>query len=406
MLQKIEVSLPESTSKDTLKQILKHYKFYDRTQLISALTLVFPKNQSMHHVILSPLYQQHVKDRHLKDLLYKQTKKRLKAISKQLKTKKSKINKKDNLHMVRPINRNTFPENHPLRNTRIPLPLREAPWWMWGINGNQTTYRTFNQIKDLIALSFIEHNKIMVVRMDFYLPEEDKKDISKVNKYFNNLMANTVYNLNYYLDYLCCKEYTEECGIHLHCLFLLDGSKIKNELEFISTVGKRWDRIVDKEHSWYSANLHKRKYPDLAPCLGILEYRNFFQIERLIHYCKYFIKHLNDRDWLDKVEGATKQTKLFTMSFISDRMYQIDENEKRFKEGTGTNRKYHCSFSWLNHLKLSTTYTIFKPLYYHSDRIHFGTLIDIREFIKPNPCFTGREKDLVEIEQNDLYYSR
>ena len=308
--------------------------------------------------------------------------------------------------MVRPINRNTFPENHPLRNTRIPLPLREAPWWMWGINGNQTTYRTFNQIKDLIALSFIEHNKIMVVRMDFYLSEEDKKDIGKVNKYFNNLMANTVYNLNYYLDYICCKEYTEDCGIHLHCLFLLDGSKIKNELEFISTVGKRWDRIVGKEHSWYSANLHKRKYPDLAPCLGILEYRNFFQIERLVHYCKYFIKHLNDRDWLDKIEGATKQTKLFTMSFISDRMYQIDENEKRFKEGTGTNRKYHCSFSWLNHLKLSTTYTIFKPLYYHSDRIHFGTLIDIREFIKPNSRFTGKEKDLVEIEQNDLYYSR
>ena len=406
MLPKIEVSLPESTSKDTLKQILKHYKFYNRTQLISALILITPKNQSPYHLTQDTDILPLLTDKDLRSMVYQQTRKRLKAITKQLKSKKSKINKKDNLHMVRPINRNTFPENHPLRNTRIPLPLRKAPWWMWGINGNQTTYRTFNQIKDLIALSFIEHNKIMVVRMDFYLNEEDKKDITKVNKYFNNLMANTVYNLSYYLDYTCCKEYTEDCGIHLHCLFLLDGSKIKNELEFISTVGKRWDRIVAKEHSWYSANLHKRKYPDLAPCLGILEYRNFFQIERLVHYCKYFIKHLNDRDWLDKIEGATKQTKLFTMSFISDRMYQIDENEKRFKEGTGTNRKYHCSFSWLNHLKLSTTYTIFKPLYYHSDRTDFGTLIDIREFIKENKSFNGKERDLVEIEQNDLYYSR
>lgn len=401
-----EISLPESISKDTLKQILKEYKFYNRTQLISALSLITPKNQFLYHLSQDTNILPRLTDKDLRSMVYNQTKKRLKTVSKQSKTKKSKINKKDNLHMVRPINRSTFPENHPLRNTRIPLPLREAPWWMWGINGTQTTYRAFNQIKDLIALSFIEHNKIMVVRMDFYLSEEDKKDLSKVNKYFNNLMANTLYNLDYYLDYICCKEYTEDCGIHLHCLFLLDGSKIKNELEFISTVGKRWDRIVDKEHSWYSANLHKSKYPDLAPCLGVLEYRNFFQIERLVHYCKYFIKHLNDREWLDEVKGSTKQTKLFTMSFISDRMYQLVENEKRFTEGTGTNRKYHCSFSWLNHLKLSTTYTIFKPLYYHSDRIHFGTLIDIREFIKPNPHFTGREKDLVEVEQNDLYYSR
>lgn len=94
MLPKIEMALPESISKDSLKTILKEYKFYNRTQLISALTLVIPKNQNMHHVIQNPSYQQHVKDRHLKDLLHKHTRKRLKAVIKQSKTKKSKINKK------------------------------------------------------------------------------------------------------------------------------------------------------------------------------------------------------------------------------------------------------------------------------------------------------------------------
>ena len=94
MLPKIEITLPESISKDTLKQILKHYKFYNRTQLISALRLITPKNQSPYHLTQDTDILPLLTDKDLRSMVYQQTRKRLKAIIKQSKTKKSKINKK------------------------------------------------------------------------------------------------------------------------------------------------------------------------------------------------------------------------------------------------------------------------------------------------------------------------
>ena len=234
--------------------------------------------------------------------------------------------------------------------------------------------------------------------MDFYVSDKDKEDLNRVTEYFNRLLSNTLYRTEYYLDYICSKEYTKDCGVHLHCLFLLDGNKIKNELPFITKVGRDWDRIVGKEHSWYSANLHKSKYPDLSPCLGIVEYHDFFKIERLVQYCKYFLKNLSNREWL---KGKNKR--LFSISKTSDRLYQIDENNRRFKEEIGNNRRFHCSYDWIYHIRLTTTDTVFKSLLGLKSS---KKQIDITRFIKENKNFIGRETDLVENEQNDLYYSR
>ena len=297
-----------------------------------------------------------------------------------------------------PIDRNQFPIDHPLRNKHIPLPLRRAPNWLYAIDSSPNTRNSYLQIKDLIALSFIEHNKIMVVRMDFYVSDKDKEDLNRVTEYFNRLLSNTLYRTDYYLDYICSKEYTKDCGVHLHCLFLLDGNKIKNELPFITKVGRDWDRIVGKEHSWYSANLHKSKYPDLSPCLGIVEYHDFFKIERLVQYCKYFLKNLSNRDWL-----AGKNKRLFSTSKTSDRLYQIDENNRRFKEEIGNNRRFYCCYDWIYHIRLTTTDTVFKSLLGLKGN---KKQINIARYIKENKSFNGKERDLILVEENGLYYSR
>ena len=398
MLPKIEITLPESISKDTLKQILKHYKFYTRTQLISALRLITPKNQSPYHLTQDTDILPLMKDKDLRSMVYQQTRKRLKTLSKRKRKYESNIDKKDHLSMRLSIDRNKFPIDHPLRNKRIPLPLRKAPDWLFSIDSNPVTRNAYLQVKDLIALSFIEHNRINVVRMDFYVSDKDKEDLDRVTEYFNRLLSNTLYRTDYYLDYVCSKEYTKDCGVHLHCLFLLDGNKIKNELPFITKVGRDWDRMVGKEHSWYSANLHKSKYPDLAPCLGIVEYHDFFKIERLVQYFKYFLKNLSNREWL---KGKNKR--LFSISKTSDRLYQIDENNRRFREEIGNNRRFYCSYDWVYHIRLTTTDTVFKSLLGLKGN---KKQIDITRFIKENKNFNGKEKDLVLVAENDLYYSR
>ena len=393
-----------SISEDTLKHLLKQYRNYSRDQLLSALRLVLPKQSRLHSLFQSNDYVNHYTDQDLRNTLKQTIQQRLNRLRKYKQTLESKQSKKDHLHMKKSIDRNQFPIGHPLRNTRIPLPLRKAPWWIYGIVNNHNTRNAFNQIKDLIALSFIEHNRINIVRMDFYLPEEDKEDLDRVTEYFNHLLSNTLYRTDYYLDYICSKEYTKDCGVHLHCLFLLDGNKIKNEVEFITTVGRDWDRIVGKEHSWYSANLHKGKYPDLSPCLGVIRYDEFFKIERLVHCCKYLIKSLNDREWLVKL-GLNPRSRLFTMSFTSDRLYQIDENNKRFRAEIGNNRKYLCCYDWIYSIKLNTAHSVFSPSFTPKEA-GITNLIDLADYLKENKSFNGKERDLVLVEENGLYYSR
>lgn len=393
-----------SISEDTLKHLLKQYRNYSRDQLLFALRLALPKQSRLHSLFQSNDYVNHYTDQALRNTLKQIVQQHLSRLRKYKQTLESKLSKKDYLHMRKPIDRNQFPIDHPLRNTRIPLPLRKAPWWIYGIVNNHNTRNAFNQIKDLIALSFIEHNKITVVRMDFYVSDKDKEDLDRVTEYFNRLLSNTLYRTDYYLDYICSKEYTKDCGVHLHCLFLLDGNKIKNEVEFILLLGVTWDRIVGKEHSWYSANLHKKKYPDLAPCLGIIEYHEFFKIERLVHYCKYFLKNLNDREWLEQL-GLNPRSRLFTMSFISDRLYQIDENNKRFREEIGNNRKYLCCYDWIYSIKLNTAHSVFSPSFTPKEA-GITNLINLADYLKENKSFNGKERDLVLVEENGLYYSR
>lgn len=405
MLPKIEMTLPEPISKDSLKTILKEYKFYNRTQLISTLRLIVSRKENLHVLLYSNAFLDNRSTKYLRSLLYNYAKKRLKAIKTQMNTLNRNIHKKDDFHMTQPIDRKKFPKDHILRNTHIPLPIKQSPWWLYSIDSNPTTRHAYLQIKDLIALSFIEHNKIFALRMDFYVPGEYKNNLDKINKSFNSMMINLMYQLDYYLDFVCVREYSEDRGIHLHCLFLLNGNKVKDCIDLVRLVSRYWSKQFNTEEVLiHCSNLDKTKFPDKGEGLGLIEYWEFFKIERLTQYCKYLIKDVSERDWLEKIGNGKSKSRLFTISWYQDRLYQIEENNKRFTEEVGNYRKYHCSYDWIYSITLRTTYSVFGPT--DRKKVNSKVVKDIRQYIKPNSLFAGKEKDLVLVEENGLYYSR
>ena len=93
------------------------------------------------------------------------------------------------------------------------------------------------------------------------------------------------------------------------------------------------------------------------------------------------------------------------MSFISDRLYQIDENNKRFRAEIGDNRKYLCCYDWIYSIKLNTAHSVFNPSFTPKEA-DITNLINLADYLKENKSFNGKERDLVLVEENGLYYSR
>lgn len=404
-----EASLSSRTnvvSKDYLSKLLTTYKTLSREEIISTLRLIVSKKERLYDLLYSNIYLDNRSTKYLRSLLYNYAKKRLKSIKKLVISIDRNINKKDNFYMMQPIDRTKFPKDHILRNSNIPVPTKKSPWWMYTIDSNPVTRNAYLQVKDLIILNFIEHNKIFAVRMDFYVPEDYKDNLDKINKSFNSMMINLMYQLDYYLDFVCVREYSEKRGIHLHCLFLLNGNKVKDCIELVHLVSKYWSKQFNTEEVLiHCSNLDKDKYPDKGEGLGLIEYWEYFKIEKLIQYCKYIIKDVSEREWLNKLGNGRviDKTRLFSISKINDRLYQIEENNRRFREEIGNNRKYLCCYDWIYSINLRTTYSVFSPP--DTDKTNEKVVHDIRKYIKPNPRFTGKEQDTVTVPPA-LYYSR
>lgn len=398
MVSKIPPDTVPIINKDYLSKLLTTYKTLSREEIISTLRLIVSRKERLYDLLYSNIYLDNRSTKYLKSLLYNYAKKRLKVIKKLIISIDRNINKKDNFHMLKPIDRTKFPKDHILRNSNIPVPTKKSPWWMYTIDSNPVTRNAYLQVKDLIILNFIEHNKIYAVRMDFYVPEEYKDNLDKINKSFNSMMINLMYQLDYYLDFVCVREYSEKRGIHLHCLFLLNGNKVKDCIELVHLVSKYWSKQFGTEEVLiHCSNLDKDKYPDKGEGLGLIEYWEYFKIEKLIQYCKYIIKDVSEREWLNKLgngEGKNR-SRLFTISWYQDRLYQIDENNRRFRAEIGNNRKYICCYDWIYSINLRTTYSVFSPP--DTDKTNEKVVHDIRKYIKPNPRFTGKEKDTVTV---------
>lgn len=236
----------------------------------------------------------------------------------------------------------------------------------------------YKHIKHLIRLLFCYHTKVIVIRIDLCLREEEKNDLDRLNGYHGKLINGYLRNLPQYLAYYCVREYTEKTGVHAHCyFFFFDGNRGDQDLIMAKNIGLIWTDISSGR--WFSSNFVKDRLPDKGECLGKIEYWEVEKIERLLNNSKYLLKDMSKRDWLGKI-GYNESRRVFTASTLpADYEYLFVQHEALLVEDTS--RKYRVSYSWLEHCKLCR---------------HYSVLPHVEEYRSLNPLFRrGRPKRLL-----------
>nr|DAS06155.1 MAG TPA: Inovirus Gp2 [Caudoviricetes sp.] len=237
--------------------------------------------------------------------------------------------------------------------------MKNAPYWLLDIlQMNKSERRrldySYKHIKNLIRYLFCLHTKVIVIRIDLCLREEEKNDLDRLNGYLGKLINGYLRNLPQYLAYYCVREYSEGTGLHAHCYFFFDGSRSDQDLIMAKNIGLIWTDISNGR--WFSSNFVKDRLPDKGGCLGKIEYWEVEKIERLLNNSKYLLKDMSKRDWLGKI-GYNESRRVFTASTLPpDYEYLFIQHEALLVEDTS--RKYRVSYSWLEHCKLCRHYSV------------------------------------------------
>lgn len=340
---------------------------YKKTNLIHYLIDHLPKHSLLKHSLLSldsedikRLTLGYLRDKVKEILVRKQ--KRLQN-SKREKREKIKRERKDYLGITQ---EKTYYLNTPYG--QYPIQYRN-PLNQWAYQyhctedkmSKQLLSYNFLKIKTLIRYLFSRYSKVYVSRLDFHFNEEDCKDLDRVNWMFNKLVKETLSNDKGYLGYICSREYSESDGIHLHCFLFLDGQVYQNSCGLYSIVKEKWLRIGGK-------SVYNREYqntlPDRNGVLGVIHYYQLDKIFKLVHVSKYFLKNLNEREWLIRL-GYDSNRRLLTSSHIGDKADLATLNQINY------NRKWLVDYSWLDKIKLSKNES-------------FKDLIDTKEYVIEN----------------------
>ena len=332
----------------------------DTIPVIDYLKLITPKNSIDYKLLEDPLYLKHTSRALLIDKLKTLCKHKLKQINQSNKTRLTNTYRYDDFHMRKQVYiRLTTSEDEGYTHCI----KRLVPHWLKELallNNNKlrTVRKSFNQIKDMISWLFIQYNKVIVVRLDFFLSpgDKNKNNLDWLNRCFHTLKNSTIDSYKGYIGYMCGREYTPDRGVHLHCFLFLDANIVKNESDFSLKIGKRWKDISGGYY--YPRNLDKNKLPDLGEVLGKIEYWDLERIEKLIVCCKYLIKNNANRDWLIET-GNIGNKKLFSCSNLGDVEDLFFQHEYHLLD-TDTKRKYRVSYKWIQYLRLSKLESYFK----------------------------------------------
>lgn len=296
---------------------------------------------------------------------------------------KLKKSRKDYFRLKRTLCISDLPNGHYLRlNPDIVPRMKNTPYWLLDIlQMNKSERRrldySYKHIKNLIRYLFCLHTKVIVIRIDLCLREEEKNDLDRLNGYLGKLINGYLRNLPQYLAYYCVREYTETTGVHAHCYFFFDGSRSDQDLIMAKNIGLIWTDISNGR--WFSSNFVKDRLPDKGECLGKIEYWEVEKIERLLNNSKYLLKDMSKRDWLERL-GYNESRRVFTASTLPpDYEYLFIQHEALLAEDTS--RKYRVSYSWLDHCKLCR---------------HYSVLPHVDQYRTLNPLFRrGRPKRLL-----------
>lgn len=349
----MEHSPRESIYRDELSNYQQHKDQYTKEILVSKLLLYLDKNSIERDLLNDPIYLEYVDE----STLRKQYLSLLKSKIDRINSKKQKIDILDHYSCYRPYSTGNWfiDRNKPHANKWVNLNMLSND-----INTERTIRSNYWTIKDLLWVLFIQHNRLFVLRMDFYLPLENKNDLDKLNHDFNRLLVNYLYKEDWFLKYYAVREYNENRGVHLHCYFLLDGNKVKDAFRINTLIGNKWRRIGNG--SYYCRNTDSNKLPDGGEILGKIEYWELPKIEKLIVLSKYLLKGLADKAWLEQL-GYNRNRRLFSCS--DNPNAQSIKEEYAYLYTEDTTRKYLVDYHFINLIRLSNKPSLFRKLKVH-----------------------------------------
>lgn len=211
----------------------------------------------------------------------------------------------------------------------------------------------FLKIKTLIRILFSQYSRIYTCRFDFHFKYEDSRDLDKVNYLFKRLQNETINHhsgyLGYiYLGYICIKEFSETNGIHLHCLYLLDGKVHQSSAYFYQLLKNKWLKLGGK--SVYNRNYDKHKLPYRGAGIGLIRYTDTEKIFKLVNLCKYFVKDVSHRDWVERL-GYKTNRKLLTTGYITEKLGL--EKQITLINSVNPNREYPIDYSFIDSISLN-----------------------------------------------------
>ena len=215
------------------------------------------------------------------------------------------------------------------------------------VSRQQMNYN-FLKIKNIVKCLFNQYSKVYICRFDFHFKVEDSRDLDKVNYLFKRLQNETVNNHYGYLGYVCIKEFSETDGIHLHCLYFLNGNIHQSSAYFYQLLKNKWLKLGGK--SVYNRDYDKHKLPDRGSSIGLIKYTETEKIFKLINLCKYFVKDVSHRDWLERL-GYNTNKKLLTTGYINEKLDL--EKQSKLISGINTSREHLVDYSFIDSISLN-----------------------------------------------------
>lgn len=148
--------------------------------------------------------------------------------------------------------------------------------------------------------------RLEVVRVDFGYkkPYSDEVMLDDANIDLTHMLNNrrsksSLFKAN--IGYILKKEHTQNKGVHIHGIFMFDGSKINKGAYMGDKIGKYWEELTKGKGSYHNCNRTTYKYNGL----GKLEHNDTEKRKILDeHVISYLCK--DDHQALDSVKSNSK----------------------------------------------------------------------------------------------------
>ena len=138
---------------------------------------------------------------------------------------------------------------------------------------SNTLKRRKQSTENYIDALLQNNSKLCAIRVDLKYKEPFSKDVSLdvINKDLKRMLDNrrnnkTIFGNN--LGYIIKKEVSGNGNLHLHAMFLEDGSKVQKAAYKADQIGKYWSEDITKGKGCYE-NCNRREYKNNKQGKGI-----------------------------------------------------------------------------------------------------------------------------------------